>query len=223
MTIKSATLLIFFAFVFSSCNMLVSEDANFNSQATQTKASADMATSMMEEARRELMEDQTVTAAVEIAVERALATSVSEAVAETLTALAPTPVNTPTQLEILTDTPTVPAMPSETLTTDPTATYQPLPTTAAPQFCYHIIDDWCNTHKGCSTVDVRNQSGLNSSWHIWSDKEAIDLTFIIPAGPCTIEARPGKYNFYVTYCGDEVADFSWQLNDNWWYKISPCD
>lgn len=185
------------------------------------------ATTAMEEAKSELMEGKTVIAVVEKAVEEALSTVVSGAVAETLTAIVPLPSITPsivpeTPTFTPTDTPENTPSPSDTPTQQPTETLPP--PTQGSQVCYQVIDNWCSSHQGCSTVDVRNQTGMNSRWHIWSDKEAIDATFTIPAGPCTIVTRPGKYNFYITYCNaDDVADFSWVLNDNWWYKLSPCD
>jgi hypothetical protein len=153
-----------------------------------------------------------------------MATSISEAVAETLTVMAEVPVDSPTPQDTQTEVPASLEPPTDTPTLVPTNTLAPPPAaTTTPQSCYVVLDNWCNTHKGCSTVDVRNQSGQPSYWHIWSDKAGVDATFTVPAGFCTLETRPGKYNFYVTYCGDEVADFAWQLNDNWWYKISPCE
>jgi serine/threonine protein kinase len=134
------------------------------------------------------------------------------------------PSETPTP-EPPTETPTQEQPPTETLTLTPTDTLTPMATnTSAPAPSYFVIDNWCTTHQGCATVDVRNQTGLNSSWHIWNTEFNVDTTFTIYPGISTIETRPGKYNFYITYCGGaEVADFAWQLNNNWYYKLSPCD
>ena len=134
------------------------------------------------------------------------------------------PMDTPSP-ESPTDTP----MPSPTLTPfdtlTSTSTETPLiPTnTLAPPTSYFVIDNWCLSHEGCATIDVRNNSDTVSSWHIWNTEFGVDSTFQVYPGPNTIETRPGKYNFYITYCGGEVAEFSWQLNNNWYYKISPCD
>jgi hypothetical protein len=220
---KSIPLLFLCTLVYSGCNFQTSEDTSVDTMGTQTAAADDMATAAMEEAMDKLAEGQTATAGMEKDKADALATSISGAVAETLTAIALTPMDSPTPVDTQMETPTISPEPTETPTFIPTDTLAPPPSTAAPQFCYFVLDVWCNTHKGCSTVDVRNQTGMNSTWHIWSDNTSIDMTIMIPAGPCTIETRPGKYNFYITYCGDEVFDFSWQLNDNWWYKLSPCD
>jgi hypothetical protein len=225
MKITSILKLFFIIFLFAGCKSnppdTIEIDAVTN--VNQTQVAADIATAAMEEAKRELMAGQTVTAFVEKVVEEALSTAVAGAVAETLTAIVPPPSITPSQIaDTPTGIPTLTPDPSDTPTTQPTETFPP--PTQGSLVCRQVIDNWCNTHQGCSTVDVRNQTGMNSSWHIWSDKEAIDATFTIPAGPCTIVTRPGRYNFYITYCGeDEVADFSWVLNDNWWYKLSPCD
>jgi len=106
----------------------------------------------------------------------------------------------------------------------PTRTLQPSVTnTSAPPPSYFVIDSWCNSHEGCATVDVRNQSGMNSSWHISNKDFGVDSSFTLYPGPATIVTRPGKYQFYITYCGGEVADFSWQLNNKWWYKLPKCD
>jgi hypothetical protein len=225
MKINSALILLFKALLFIGCKVASPDTTGVDTDpnAVQTKNAADAATATMEEAKRELMEGQTVTAAVEKAVEDALSTAVDGAVAETFTAGAPLPSATSSQADDApTETPSTTLAPSDNPTLQPTVTSPP--PTQGSQVCYQVIDNWCNSHQGCSTVDVRNQTGMNASWHIWSDKEAIDATFTIPAGPCTIVTRPGKYNFYITYCGeDDVADFSWVLNDNWWYKLSPCD
>lgn len=220
---KQLSLFVLVSFILSACNFLTSEGTSPDTQASQTAEAEEMATAAMEQARRELVEGQTATAGVEQAAADALATSISEAVAETLTAMADIPVDSPTPADTQTEVPPPLELPTDTPTLVPSDTLTPLPPTAAPQSCYVVLDNWCTTHQGCSTVDVRNQSGMSSYWHIWSDKTGIDASFTVPAGPCTIETRPGKYNFYVTYCGDEVADFAWQLNDNWWYKISPCE
>lgn len=127
--------------------------------------------------------------------------------------------------EAATDTP----LPSPTLTPfdtlTSTATKTPLiPTnTLAPPTSYFLIDNWCLSHEGCATIDVRNNSGMVSTWHVWNTELGVDSTFYVHPGPNTIETRPGKYNFYITYCNGEVAEFAWQLNNNWYYKLSPCD
>lgn len=216
---------LFIVLLLTGCKSLSpdSNEVDKDANAVQTQVAADAATAAMEEAKRELMAGQTVTAFVEKVVEDALSTAVAGAVAETLTAIVPLPSITPSQVaDTPTGMPTFTPDPSDTPTLQPTKTFPP--PTQGSLACRQVIDSWCNSHQGCSTVDVRNQTGMNSSWHIWSDKESIDATFTIPAGPCTIVTRPGRYNFYITYCsGDEVADFSWVLNDNWWYKLSPCD
>ena len=132
------------------------------------------------------------------------------------------------------DTP-LPLPPTDTLLPSPTLTpfdtLTPLPTdtpllptnTLAPPPSYFVIDNWCLTHEGCATIDVRNNSGMVSTWHVWSTQFGVDSTFYVHPGINTIETRPGKYNFYITYCGGEVADFAWQLNNKWYYKLSPCD
>jgi serine/threonine protein kinase len=127
----------------------------------------------------------------------------------------PPPSNTPLPSPTLT--------PFDTFTPVPTDT-PPLPTnTKAPPSSYFVIDNWCLSHEGCATIDVRNQSDVVSSWHIWNTEFGVDTTFQVYPGISTIKTRPGKYNFHITYCGGEVADFAWQLNSNWYYKISPCD
>jgi serine/threonine-protein kinase len=142
--------------------------------------------------------------------------------AEALTAAVPSTTHSPMPP---TDTP----LPSPTLT--PFDTPTPIPTdtsppptfTKAPPTSFFVIDNWCLTHEGCATVDVRNQSDMVSNWHVWNTEFGVDSTFNVYPGINTIKTRPGKYNFYITYCGGEVADFAWQLNNNWYYKIPPCD
>ena len=64
---------------------------------------------------------------------------------------------------------------------------------------------------------------MNSNWHVWSTEFGVDLTFTVYPGPSTMVTRPGKYNLYITYCGSEVYDFAWQINNNWYYKLPPCE
>jgi hypothetical protein len=227
MWLKTALILFIPGLVISSCSVKTPSPTETVVDSALTQSAGQTTTAMMAEVQREFAAGQTATAAVEEAVEEALTTAVAVAVAQTLTAaiLEPsdTPLLTETRLPPNTPTNTATPLPTATLTSKPALTQPPLPTVTELQACYQVIDPWCTTHQGCSTVDVRNQSGLNSSWHIWSDKIAVNTTFTIPAGPCILVTRPGRYNFHITYCDGEVADFSWQLNDNWWYKIPPCD
>lgn len=225
MRLKPLLLLLMMVVLICGCDQRPSAPTAAADTAAQTQAAAGTATAMMEAVRDEFAVGQTATAAVEKAVEEALTTAVAAAVAQTLTAVLPPASTTPPPPPAPTNTPlsTAAPLPSETPTTPPTLAQPLLPSATAAQVCYQVLDPWCNTHQGCSTVDVRNQSGMNSSWHVWSDKEGVDDSFTVPPGTCTLVTRPGRYSFYITYCGGEVADFSWQLNDNWWYKISPCD
>lgn len=150
--------------------------------------------------------------------------------AAALTESASKPSDTPWPTDTATDVPTFTLVPSNTPTLDhtdtPVPTDTPLPSatnTSAPPSTYFMIDNWCLTHQGCATIDVRNNSGMVSNWHLTNSDFGVDASFTVYPGPAVIETRPGKYQFYVTYCGGEVADFAWQLNNNWYYKISPCD
>lgn len=225
MYIKPIPLLMIGVMLIAGCSRQSTSLTEAADSAASTQTAAGTATAMMAEVRHDFETGQTATAAVKNAVEEALTTAVAAAVAETLTAVLPAPSDTPPPTDSPTETPvnSPTYLPSETPTTPPTLTQVPLFTPTVWPACYQVMDNWCSTHQGCATVDVRNQSGLDSNWHIWSGAYALDVTFTIPPGPCTLVTRPGKYNFYITYCDGEVADFSWQLNDNWWYKISPCE
>lgn len=225
MQFKTAFFLIIGLIAVTSCSQRSTDSAISVSTSVLTQDVAETTTAMMAEVINEFMDGLTATANLEKAVEEALTTAVAAAIAETLTAVPPTPFNSPQPTVLVTSTPLKSPLPllSETPTSLPTLTLPPLLTATKPQICYHVIDSWCNSHQGCSTVDVRNQSGLDSTWHIWTQDNSIDVTFTIPPGFCTLVTRPGKYNFNITYCAGEVANFAWQLNDNWWYKISPCN
>lgn len=226
MKIKIQLCVVLIAMLVTGCNLVSPETSDADADLTQTQEYAERETALMEEAKQELRDEQTATAAVEKAVEEALTTAVGAAVAETLTAIAPEPSITAIPvMDLPTATPTDSPMliPTETPTAFPTETFILQPTATGSMACYQVLDPWCITHQGCATIDVRNQTGMNSSWRIWSDSEPVDSVFNIPAGHCTLVARPGKYNFQITYCGSEVNDFSWVLNDNWWYKLSTCD
>ena len=209
----------------AGCSQPKPELATDQDGVSLTQAAGGTATAMMEDVRKEFMSGLTKTAGAEKAVEEALTTAVAAAVEQTLTAVLPAPTDTLQPMDSPTATPmgTPTLIPSLTSTIQSTSTQLPYPTATRSQACYIVIDTWCASHKGCSTVGVRNNSGLSSSWHIWSDKVSVDTTFTIPPGHCTLVTRPGKYNFHITYCDGEVADFSWQLNDKWYYKLSPCD
>lgn len=208
----------FLAFALSGCSLFTSQTTNLETQVAATIAAGETATVMMEQAFREISQGQTATAAI------------NQAVSDALTAAAPVPTDTlqPSDTPIPTDTST-PTLeftltPSDTPTETPTLTFTPSQTpVVTPKPCFKIIDNWCNSHSGCATVDVRNNSGMSSTWHVWSDKLGVDSTFTIPPGVCILMTESGRYDFYITYCGSEVAEFSWQLNDFWLYKISPCD
>ena len=225
MQCKLTILLFIIGLIFSGCNQLSPIGTEGDKDSEMAEAAAATSTSMMADVLREFTNGQTATAALEMTNENVLGTTVAKAVADTLTSI-PSGVTSTTEATIL--EPGIPSMtttlvPPETSTNTPTLTQRVLPTSSQPQICFQVIDPWCNNHQGCSTVDVRNQSGMNSAWHIWSDRTNVDVNINIPAGPCTIVTRPGKYNFYIRYCDGEMADFSWQLNDNWWYKIPPCE
>jgi hypothetical protein len=218
----------FFSFallVVVGCRQILQENGSSQDGLSLTHAAAETATAMMDVVKNEFFSGLTRTAAVDKAVEEALTTAVAEAVAQTLTAVLPEPTESRSPTESPTNNPpgSSTPFPSETPTMLLTSTQLLQPTATRSQTCYVVIDSWCNSHKGCSTVQVRNHSGLDSSWHIWSYNIPVDTSIIIPPGHCTIVTRPGKYNFHVTYCDGEVADFSWQLNDKWYYKISPCE
>jgi hypothetical protein len=128
----------------------------------------------------------------------------------------PTETYTPSPLP--TDTPTDTLTPSITPTETPTHTFTPIPTnTIKPSVtsCFVVITDWCLSHEGCATMEIRNKTGMNATVRFWKDDGSVDRTFISPPGRCTFQIRPGRYNYSFDYCG-EHSQGAHALNDKWY-------
>ena len=144
-----------------------------------------------------------------------VATAVFEtAVSDALTAAIPSPSDTPIPLS---DTPRATATNSATPTATSTKTLTPSPTIkVSPTACYVVLDNWCLSHKGCSTMEIYNKTGETATVRIWLNDGSVDGTIYSPPGVrCTMMLRPGKYNYAFDYCGDHYTG-SHPLNDNWY-------
>ena len=214
----SIILIITLALSLTSCDIMnelmgstteSSTTTNIETQVAQTIAAQETATAMFLAAMNDLYRDQTATAAIE------------KAVSDALTAAAPPPSDTPTPSETPTDTPAVTDTPTETPSETPTETYTPSPTTqASATACFVVINDWCLTHEGCATMDIRNNTGAAATIRFWDPKTGLDKTFYPPPGQCSFMIKPGKYNYSFDYCGVH-NEGSHALNDRW-YIVFKC-
>jgi len=150
-------------------------------------------------------------------VQNAQTQQAEEVEAAALTASARPPTDTPWPTDTQTEAPTLTLIPSDTPTLVPTRTPVPsLTNTKAPPQTYFVIDNWCLTHEGCATLDVKNQSDMISNWHISNSDLGIDASFIIYPGFATVVTRPGNYTWHVSSCGGSVVyDFTHALNNKW--------
>jgi hypothetical protein len=121
---------------------------------------------------------------------------------------------------VIAETETQQPAPTEILDTpEPLSTSTPTVTpTASP--CFKILDSWCLSHEGCSTMRILNKTGSPATIRLHNlPKGKIDKTFEVPDGTCTMMLQPGRYHYDFYYCNKQ--DSGWHaLNDMWYIQFT---
>jgi hypothetical protein len=138
-----------------------------------------------------------------------------EAMALTLTAALPS--ETPTVEASETPIPTDTIETTETATPTETATATIAPTEGP---CFKVLDSWCLTHEGCSTMDIINKTDSIAVIALHNKpKGTFDTRFTVAPGRCTMMLQPGRYHYYFEYCG-KTSDGWHALNYNWYIQFT---